>query len=288
VLGRYRSCQEQKIEDYVQAVTASLQKETGKAPQPQEIVSALNRIIVGILEKGDYRTGETVAVQTYRFAEQKLGPDNPSTLSSVNNLAALYKSQGRYGEAEPLYQRALAAREKVPGPEHPDTLRSVNNLAGLYYAQGRYGEAEPLYQRALAAREKVLGPEHPDTLISVNNLAELYEGQGRYGEAEPLLQRRWRPMRKCSALNTQIPCAVSTTSRLYMTPKALRGSEPLYQRALAAREKVLGPEHPHTLSSVNNLAALYYYKGATGKRNRSISGRWRPVRKYSAPSTLIP
>ncbi len=36
---------------------------------------------------------------------------------------------------------------------------------------------------------------------------------------------------------------------------------PLYQRALAIREKVLGAEHPDTASSLNNLAALYKTQG---------------------------
>ena len=39
-LGVVAYAQEQKVEDYVQAVTASLQEKTGKAPQPQEIVDA--------------------------------------------------------------------------------------------------------------------------------------------------------------------------------------------------------------------------------------------------------
>ena len=32
----------------------------------------------------------------------------------------------------------------------------------------------------------------------------------------------------------------------------------LYKRALEARERVLGKEHPRTLLSVNNLAVLYF------------------------------
>ncbi len=36
---------------------------------------------------------------------------------------------------------------------------------------------------------------------------------------------------------------------------------PLYQRALAIREKVLGPEHPNVATSLNNLAALYDSQG---------------------------
>jgi tetratricopeptide (TPR) repeat protein len=39
------------------------------------------------------------------------------------------------------------------------------------------------------------------------------------------------------------------------------GAEPLYRRALAIREKVLGVQHPSTATSLNNLAALLYYKG---------------------------
>ena len=34
-------------------------------------------------------------------------------------------------------------------------------------------------------------------------------------------------------------------------------AEPLYERALAIREKALGPDHPDVATSLNNLAVLY-------------------------------
>jgi tetratricopeptide (TPR) repeat protein len=261
-LGAVAHAQEQNIEDYVQAAAAFLQQKTGKAPQPQEIVDTLNRVVVGFYQKGDYRTGVTAAEQTYRFAEQTLGPEHPDTLTSVNNLALLYKTQGRYGEAELLYQRALTASEKVLGPKHRDTLTSVNNLALLHQAQGRYGEAELLFQRALAASEKVLGPEHPFTLTSVNNLAELYRAQGRYGEAEPLFQRALAASEK--ALGPEHPDtlgSVNNLAGLYRAQGRYGEAEPLFQRALAASEKVLGPEHPDTLTvQLNYTVALVNLK----------------------------
>ncbi len=265
-LGANAHAQEQKSEDYVQEVTADLQQKTGKAPQPQEIVGTLNRVVVQILKKGDYRTGEIAAEQTYRFAEQKLGPKHLDTLASVNNLASLYRVQGRYGEAEPLYQRALAGCEKALGPEHPDTLTSVNNLAGLYQAQGRYGEAEPLYQRALAAREKVLGPEHPDTLTSVGSIALLYKIQGRYGEAEPLYQRALAASEK--VLGSEHPDTLTSLdglAELYRAQGRYEEAESLHRRVLVGCEKVLGPEHPDTLASASNLASLYKDQGRYGE-----------------------
>jgi len=33
-------------------------------------------------------------------------------------------------------------------------------------------------------------------------------------------------------------------------------AEPLYRRALEAYQRVMGPEHPDTLTSVSNLASL--------------------------------
>ncbi|MBP1468983.1 tetratricopeptide repeat protein, partial [Candidatus Chloroploca sp. M-50] len=38
-------------------------------------------------------------------------------------------------------------------------------------------------------------------------------------------------------------------------------ARPLYERALAIRERVLGPEHPDTATSLNNLAGLYGAQG---------------------------
>ena len=44
-------------------------------------------------------------------------------------------------------------------------------------------------------------------------------------------------------------------------PGPLREAEPLHKRALAACERVMGQQHPDTLTSVNNLAALYQAQG---------------------------
>lgn len=37
-------------------------------------------------------------------------------------------------------------------------------------------------------------------------------------------------------------------------------AEPFYKRALAIRERILGPKHPHVATSLNNLAELYEFQ----------------------------
>jgi len=58
--------------------------------------------------------------------------------------------------------------------------------------------------------------------------------------------------------------AASVLSRtgLYLKSHALYAlAEPLYQRALSIRERQLGPDHPDTAQSLNNLAVLYWSQG---------------------------
>jgi Tetratricopeptide repeat len=43
----------------------------------------------------------------------------------------------------------------------------------------------------------------------------------------------------------------------------LDGAAPLYERTLVESERVLGPDHPGTLGSRNNLAAAYQAVGRT-------------------------
>src|SRR4029453_730245 len=47
----------------------------------------------------------------------------------------------------------------------------------------------------------------------------------------------------------------------YNTQGRYAEAEPRYQRALAIREKALGPEHPDVAQSLNNLASLYQTQG---------------------------
>ena len=48
--------------------------------------------------------------------------------------------------------------------------------------------------------------------------------------------------------------------------------QPLFERALAIRERAVGPDHPDTATSTNNLAAFYQASGRPATRCRWCSG----------------
>ena len=246
----------------IEQVTALLRDRDGKAPDPTDVVGALNSITVQLYQDGQYAEAIEMAALAMEHAERVLGPEHPDTLNSVNNLAAMHQAQGRYAEAEPLYRSVLRASEHRLGAEHPDTLTRVNNLAALYLALGRYDDAEPLFRRVLDARERALGTEHSETLVSVNNLAAIFKSQGRYSEAEPLYRRA---LDACSRVlgvdHPQTLFSLDNLAGIFESQGRYGEAEPLYRRALSTRESVLGAEHPDTLNSINNLAALYHAQG---------------------------
>ncbi len=57
---------------------------------------------------------------------------------------------------------------------------------------------------------------------------------------------------------------------LYHAQRRYDEAEPLYQRALAIRKKTLGPGHPHTATTLNNLEQLYRAEGRNEEAERLL------------------
>ena len=199
-------------------------------------------------------------------------------LPSVDQVSRLH-SQGKYAEAVPLAERYVALARQKHGEEHTEFATAISWLAGLYRAQGRYAEAEPLYKRALAIREKALGPDHPGRhLAQQPGRALRSPGPLRRGRAA--LQARPGDLREGAGARPPL------CRHLAQQPgRALRAqgryaeAEPLYKRALAIREKALGPDHPEVGTSLNNLAALYREPGPLRRGRAALQARARDQRE---------
>ncbi len=188
--------------------------------------------------------------------EQMISPETASMLDTAGQYLSI---RTRYREAESLYHRALAIREQKLGADHPSTAESLNRLGAFYSSQSGYALAEFFYQRALAIREQKLGPDHPAVAESLNSLGMLYSHLDFVNSSGPnILSHLYR-------LQDKLPFAKSlyqrTLARIYPDQEKFARAEPLYQRALAIREQKLGPDHPATAESLNNLAFYYWNRG---------------------------
>ncbi|KAK3676438.1 hypothetical protein LTR78_003714 [Recurvomyces mirabilis] len=100
-------------------------------------------------------------------------------------------------------------------------LQSQEDLAHSHQQQGRPAESEALLRTVLSSRLQTLDPHHADVVRAKNNLA--------------------------ASLNSQ--------------HKDLDYAETLQLDVIAADRDSLGPEHPDTLVSLNNLGNIYMHQG---------------------------
>ncbi len=231
--------------------------------------AALNNLALVLEKLGDYPSAESLLRGSLRILERTLGKQHPDTAITLSNLARVLDLQGKfsetaggsadeeakqlsarahelagrgqYQEAESLHYRVVAIHEKTLGKEHPVTATSLSNLGNVLYLQGKFKEAEAVHRRALAIREKVLGAQHPDTATSMNNLANVLQEQGR-DELLPPSESRAQ-----ARFNLQ----------------AYTETESLFRKALAIQERTLGPEHPATANTLNNLSTYLDRRGRT-------------------------
>lgn len=241
--GRYR-----EAEMPLKQVMESRKAKHG-ADHPDTLTSMAS-LALTLSNQGRWEEAEKLDVQVMETSKVKLGADHPSTLISINNLASTYGNQGRWEEAEKLLMQVMETSKAKLGADHPSTLIRISNLAITYYNQGRWEEAEKLNARVFESRKAKLEADHPSLLISINNLAFTYVKQGRWEKAEKLLMQ---VMETSRAKLWDHPDTLTSMSNLAFTWRS-QGKHvealALMVRCVQARQRVLGPEHPHTLSSL--------------------------------------
>jgi tetratricopeptide (TPR) repeat protein len=82
-----------------------------------------------------------------------------------------------------------------------------------------------------------------------------------------------------------VATSLNVLGNLYDSKGDYAKAERLHQRALAIREKALGPDHPDVANTLNNLAIVYKNKGDYGKPSHCTNGPWQLKRRHWGRST---
>ena len=190
-----------------------------------------------------------------------------------------------------LDEDTLTRCRRVLGDDHPATLASANNLARDLCALGEYQQARALDEDTLTRRRRVLGDDHPDTLTSASNLA-------------PTCTRWASTSRPATWTRTPSPAAGGSSATTTPTPSPRPATSPatctrwastsrpatLDEDTLTRCRRVLGDDHPDTLTSASNLArdlhALGEHQQARDLDEDTLTRR-RRVLGDDHPDTLI-
>jgi serine/threonine protein kinase len=200
---------------------------------------------------------ETLFSEVWQMRRRTLGEDHPETLNTHMAVGWTYLRQARHAEAERLFERLFNTCLETLGEEHNVTRNVMNGIVQVYPDVNRYEEAELIGRRCLELSRRSLGDEHPETLEAMGLLARVYSKQGRYDEAEPLYKAILEIQRRLGIQDEKVLRQLVGLADLYVEQARYGEAEPLLQQQFQSRVEQFGPEHPHTIESLNVLIALY-------------------------------
>lgn len=198
------------------------------------------------------------AESLYQALVARIQHDDPAgarEAAALCDLGTVLQYTGRYAQAEPLYRRALEITLRVP--DGPDASAVRNNMATLYRRMGRVADAERMHRENLRDRERRFGPDAPLTAVTLNNLAEVLRGRAQFDEAMKYAGRAVNILSTHPASTRErldLADALHTQAAVHMDQGDWQAARPLYERALALRQELLGPDHPRVALTLVGLA----------------------------------
>src|SRR5207237_1885217 len=106
---------------------------------------------------------------------------------------------------------------------------------------------------ALDMRRVVLAPDDPDVAMTLSELGTVRRYQGHYDEAARIFEEAVRIMERKGDTEA-LANTLTRLSDLHSRAGDSQGAVGLARRAIAIRERLLGPDHPNVASGYLRLA----------------------------------
>lgn len=246
-----------------------------------EVAARLTDRGTALKELGELPRAESVLTEALAVRRRAGGPNDPETARTMGELASTLSQAGKVARAESLFRAVLAIDRRRLGPDHLEVAADLENLGvALGDMKGELRAADSAYRAALAIRRKHFDDGHPDVLNTLGNLAANMVSMGRYAEAESLHRvvlagrRRLYP----DGQHPDIAYSLHSIAHVLELEGRWAAAESLDVQALELRRRVLGPTHPMTMATLNNLAIDRYRMGnlaAAEESFRQALAAWR-------------
>jgi len=169
-------------------------------------------------------------------------------------------------EAYPLalehVERALSIRRHLLGNENLKLVENLIQLATLYLITGQKEKSEPLLLQTLAIYQQA---QKPDDLMldpALSILALLAQEHGHIWQATMYVERLRKIRSQVWGDTSQEMAEIWTRLALLASAEeAWDEAETCVLHALHIQQDMFGPEDPHTLESLEQLAAIFVRQG---------------------------
>jgi tetratricopeptide (TPR) repeat protein len=221
---------------------------------------------------------------------EKFGTAKSTNLALADaRLGSLYIDEKRYSEAEAVLQKALAIQTDRVTPNDPDLARTLQYLSALRYDQGRKAEGDALSQKASTAFANAKPTQTESAADLLIEQANTFTSQGEYTQAINAYQKAIdSDTQESGAGSPRVAHDVLYLAWLYRdrVQSQMEKAEPLFEQALAIREKGVGPDSAEVAEILSDESLLFFYEQ---KDQRGVAAATRALTiqtKTSSPGSL--
>ena len=184
-----------------------------------------------------------------------LTDDHPDTATATTTWRMNLNDQGKYAEAQPLSRR----RWRSAAGCSPTTTPTPPSATTTWRATSTPRGSTPRPSRSTRRRWRSTAACSPTTIPTPPRATTTWRPtstpRGSTPRPSRSSRRRWRSAADCSPTTTPTPPQLQQPGG---QPQQPRGStpqaQPLYEKALEIRRRLLTDDHPDTAASYNNLA----------------------------------
>lgn len=166
-----------------------------------------------------------------------------------NSTGRLLRELGKHEEAEAQHRQALAFAQTTT-----TRIAAKQDLAIVLRRMERYKESETLLRECLAS-----APPNKANATLLNELAMVLRASGKADMAEDMARRAVSAAeREFGPKHPQRGVALHTLADALQARGSLKDAISTYHQSLAAKEEILGIDHPDLCSTLTSLAFLFF------------------------------
>ncbi|HXU32727.1 MAG TPA: serine/threonine-protein kinase, partial [Thermoanaerobaculia bacterium] len=180
------------------------------------------------------------------------------------------RARGAEVSARELLDRGAATARKELAAEPALSAAMLDTMGQVYSKLGAFEQAEPLLSESVALSERALGNRSPETAASRARLGLVLVHRGRYAEAEKELRAALATQESAQAGDAARGQTLSDLGMALYHQTRLAEAEAALSRSLALRRRGLGANHPETIETLNNLAAVWLAQGDFPRAEKAL------------------
>jgi tetratricopeptide (TPR) repeat protein len=221
----------------------------------------LNELGDTFLFEGAYEAADGMFKKALDALERSGKPDPIRHARLLHNRGVSLLYRNAVEESLPLLEQAFELRRKKLGSNHWAVAESIDAIGLARFKKGDLQRSEEARREAVRIYRLSTPEKNTDLGVALTNLAETCRAERKFDDARQFFAEAAMILKTLGAAHPRYLAVLSNISALDFDEGRVSDALAIEQEVARARERVLGPNHPDTIQSIENCAIALHRLG---------------------------